>query len=338
MRILLTGSSGFIGRRIARAASNAGHEVRTLDRAASDRESPDFPYDLADGGSLDAALEGVDVVCHQAAKVGLGVHLGDMPDYVRDNDLGTAHLLAAMGRHDVAALVLASSMVVYGEGAYRCQVHGPQSAPAREIADLEGGRFDPTCPVCSDPLSPELVHEDAALDPRNTYAATKVTQEHLCQVWAHQTAGRVIALRYHNVYGPGMPRDTPYAGVASIFRSQIASGVAPQVFEDGAQRRDFVHVDDVAAANVASIDAVRRVDSGQRAFTAFNVGSGQVRTVHDMASALSEALGGEAPEVTGQYRLGDVRHITASSQRIRDELSWRPQVDFADGMKQLAAE
>lgn len=336
MRVLLTGSSGFIGRRIARAASDAGHEVRTLDRLAPVGAGPDVQVDLTAAASLDAALDGVDVVCHQAAKVGLGLHLADMPDYVRDNDLGTAELLAAMGRREVTALVLASSMVVYGEGAYRCSEHGQQAAPPRAVENLDTGSFDPGCALCGEPLAPELVHENAPLDPRNSYAASKVAQEHLSRVWAHSTGGRAIALRYHNVYGPGMPRNTPYAGVASIFRSQIASGDPPQVFEDGAQRRDFVHVDDVAAANIAAIDAVFSGEAPP--FTAYNVGSGQVRTVHDMALALSEALGGLPPQVTGQYRLGDVRHITASSRRIGDELGWRPQVDFAHGMKQLAAE
>jgi dTDP-L-rhamnose 4-epimerase len=333
MRILLTGSSGFIGRRIAQAADAAGYEVRTFDRSPD--LDPEFLADVTDAAALDTAMDGVDVVCHQAAKVGLGVHLSDMPDYVRDNDLGTAEVLAAMERAGVMSLVLASSMVVYGEGAYRCEQHAAQPAPPRTVADLDGGLFDPRCAQCGGALTPELVAEGAPLDPRNTYAATKVTQEHLGAVWAHTTEGSAIALRYHNVYGPGMPRNTPYAGVASIFRSHIADGRPPQVFEDGAQRRDFVHVDDVAAANLAAIDAVR---TGTHRFRPYNVGSGQVRTVHDMASALSDALGGKRPQVTGQYRLGDVRHITASSQRIRDELSWRPQIDFADGMKQLAAE
>ncbi|MCZ3385547.1 MAG: NAD-dependent epimerase/dehydratase family protein, partial [Actinomycetia bacterium] len=151
-----------------------------------------------------------------------------------------------------------------------------------------------------------------------------------------QSGGRAIALRYHNVYGPGMPRDTPYAGVASIFRSALLGGQAPRVFEDGRQRRDFVHVDDVARANIASINAVTR--DATQPFLAYNVGSGEVRSVHDMAIALAEALDGPEPVLTGQFRLGDVRHITADSSRLRHELGWRPEVTFADGMRELAAE
>ena len=179
MSILLTGSSGFIGRRIARLASDRGLELRTLDRAASFDQTPDLLVDITDSATLDAALDGVHVVCHQAAKVGLGVHLDDMPDYVRDNDLGTAQLLAAMGRRNVSSLVLASSMVVYGEGAYHCETHRSQAAPPRRTEDLAEGRFDPACSLCGAPLKPELVTEGAPLDPRNTYAASKVAQEHL---------------------------------------------------------------------------------------------------------------------------------------------------------------
>jgi dTDP-L-rhamnose 4-epimerase len=141
-------------------------------------------------------------------------------------------------------------------------------------------------------------------------------------------------LRYHNVYGPGMPRDTPYAGVASIFRSALARGQAPRVFEDGGQRRDFVHVEDVAEANLAALHALEdREPGGSRCY---NVGSGTVHTVGDMAAALAAGHGGPPPLVTGEYRLGDVRHITADSTRLREELGWRPRVPFATGMAAFA--
>ncbi|MEO8107795.1 MAG: NAD-dependent epimerase/dehydratase family protein [Actinomycetes bacterium] len=339
MRILVTGGLGFIGRRVVLAALHGMHEVRLLDRTPglpSDSPVEVIEASVTDPEAVDYALEGVDVVCHQAAKVGLGVDLQDMPAYVADNDYGTAVLLSGMVRQGVDRLVLASSMVIYGEGRYECGEHGQQPAPPRTIEALKAGEFDPPCPICSAPLVPGLVQEGAPIDPRNTYAASKASQEYLAAIWAHQTGGRTIALRYHNVYGPGMPRDTPYAGVASIFRSALRNGEAPHVFEDGKQRRDFVHVDDVARANIASINAVTR--DSHEPFKAFNVGSGDVRTVHDMASALSEALEGPEPVVTGEFRLGDVRHITADSALLRRELGWRPEVSFADGMRELAGE
>lgn len=339
MRILVTGGLGFIGRTIVMTALEGGHEVRILDRtpALPSTSTVDVVTgDVTDASTTEAALAGVDVVCHQAAKVGLGVNLQDMPDYVSDNDGGTAVLLAAMHRTGVDRLVLASSMVVYGEGRYDCPEHGLQPAPPRTQSALEAGQFEPTCGICGVPMTPGLVLEDAPHDPRNAYAASKIAQEHLTSIWANQTGGRAIALRYHNVYGPGMPRDTPYAGVASIFRSALLGGEAPQVFEDGKQRRDFVHVADVARANIASINAVTR--DATAPFRAYNVGSGEVRSVHDMARALAETLQGPEPVVTGQFRLGDVRHITADSQRLGRELGWIPDVSFADGMRELAAE
>lgn len=319
--------------------SAAGHRVAALDL----RPNPHSPAgvetivgDVCDGGLLDQVLPGVDMVCHQAAKVGLGVSAQDLPDYVRHNDLGTAEVLAAMDRCRVGRMVLASSMVVYGEGRYECEQHGRVAAPPRRIADLEAGQFDPRCATCDAPLTPGLIDEDSILDPRNAYAATKLAQEHLVSSWTRQVNGSAIALRYHNVYGPRMPRDTPYAGVASIFRSMIAAGKAPAVFEDGAQRRDFVHVRDVAAANLAAVNALEPSSASPGTSRAYNVCSGQVRTVHDLASALSEELGGQTPRVTGQFRLGDVRHITASPQRIREELGWTSRIGFADGVAELS--
>ena len=211
--------------------------------------------------------------------------------------------------------------------------------PPRQAADLDAGRFEPRCERCGEPLSPELVPEDAPLGPRNVYADTKVAQEHLAGSWARATGGQAVALRYHNVYGPGMPRDTPYAGVASFFRSALAAGRAPRVFEDGAQRRDFVHVRDVAGATVAALDALagRGVPGGPGTLRAYNVGSGTPRTVGQLASALADAYGGPDPVITGEYRLGDVRHVTASSERIWRELRWRAAVPFAEGIAEFAA-
>jgi dTDP-L-rhamnose 4-epimerase len=166
--------------------------------------------------------------------VGLGTDIGDIADYVSHNDLGTAVLLRALAATAFAGrLVLASSMVVYGEGGYACPQHGVVRPPPRAAHDLDAGRFEPPCPVCGAPLDAQAVPEDAAPDPRNVYAATKVAQEHLCAAFGRETGAAVTALRYHNVYGPRMPRDTPYAGVASIFRSALAAGGVPRVFEDG---------------------------------------------------------------------------------------------------------
>ncbi|MFJ8438803.1 NAD-dependent epimerase/dehydratase family protein [Kitasatospora griseola] len=346
MRILVTGGAGFIGSTVVREMVAAGHEVRVLDALLPavhpSAVMPVLPEgvetrhgDVRDAAEVERALAGVDAVCHQAAMVGLGLDLDDAPAYAGCNDLGTAVLLAAMARANVRDLVLAGSMVVYGEGRYRCSVHGDVSPGPRRPDELDAGRFEPPCPQCGAELTAGLVTEDAPSDPRNVYAATKLAQEHLAAAWARACGGRVLTLRYHNVYGPGMPRDTPYAGVASLFRSALAQGAAPRVFEDGGQRRDFVHVRDVAAANVAALAAVG--DRLPGSVRAYNVGSGEVRTVGELAEALAAAYGGPAPVVTGEYRLGDVRHITADSSRLRTELGWMPGVAFADGMREFAA-
>jgi dTDP-L-rhamnose 4-epimerase len=340
--VLVTGGAGFIGTHVVTALLGAGHRVTVLDsghRGAHRGPLPDdvagapvHRIDVTDRPAVEAALAGVDVVAHQAAMVGLGVDLDDLPEYVRCNDLGTAVLLAAMARAGIHRLVLAGSMVVYGEGAYACPEHGAVRPAPRTVADLAAGRFEPGCTVCGAALRPGLVDEDAVLDPRSVYAATKLAQEHLTAAWARQTGATVVALRYHNVYGPGMPRDTPYSGVAALFRSALEAGRAPRVFEDGGQRRDFVHVRDVAAANLAAVTA-----TGTRTgWRAYNVASGRPATVGEMAAELARATGGPSPVVTGEFRIGDVRHVVASPERARTELGFRAAVGLADGVAEFA--
>ncbi|MEO6501025.1 MAG: NAD-dependent epimerase/dehydratase family protein [Jatrophihabitantaceae bacterium] len=340
MKILLTGGAGFIGRHLLAELAALGHEVRVLDSLRPDVHRGPAPSlqaelvraDVRDPNAVEQALHDVEAVCHLAAKVGLGVDVRDLPDYASSNDLGTAVLLAGMARAGVGRLVLASSMVVYGEGLGLCPAHAQVRPGPRTEAMLAAGQFEPPCPICGLALLPALVAEDAPVDPRNAYAASKSAQEQLAASWARMTGGQVAAMRYHNVYGPGMPRDTPYAGVAAIFMSALRSGNAAQVYEDGGQRRDFVHVRDIASATAAALGAP--VADGT--LRAYNVGSGTPRTVGEMAAALSLAVAGPSPRITGAYRLGDVRHITADSARLRAELSWQPTVDFAVGIAELA--
>ncbi|MBO1330370.1 NAD-dependent epimerase/dehydratase family protein [Streptomyces sp. VRA16 Mangrove soil] len=328
MRVLVTGGAGFIGSHVVEALRARGHEAFVFDV----RDDPGA--DVRDPEAVAQALKGVDAVCHQAAMVGLGNGVTDAAAYVSRNDLGTAVLVSAMAQAGIARLVLAGSMVVYGEGRYSCPRHGDVRPGPRAAGDLDAGRFEPLCPSCGAALTPALIGEDAPADPRNVYAATKLTQEHLAAAWARTSGGSALSLRYHNVYGPRMPRDTPYAGVASFFRSALARGEAPRVFEDGRQRRDFVHVRDVAAANVVALEA----DAAGGALRAYNVGSGVPHTVGELARALAAACRGPEPVVTGEFRLGDVRHITADSSRLRAELGWRPVVAFEDGMREFAGE
>jgi dTDP-L-rhamnose 4-epimerase len=341
MRVLITGGAGFIGSHIADLLTKRGNEVVSLDALlpAAHGEAPESSHthsvvhgDVRDPRVLDELLPGVDVVCHQAAMVGHGLDPSDAPEFVSHNDFGTAVLLAALHRHGVRRLVLASSMVVYGEGRYECARHGVVPAAPRATRDIDAGLFEPPCPQCGAPLEQGLVSEDAAMDPRSTYAATKVAQEHLAGAWARQTGGGVWALRYHNVYGARMPRDTPYAGVASIFRSALERGEAPQVMEDGKQHRDFVHVTDVASINALAVAA----DPPPGLCAPLNVCSGEPHTIGELANALADNINGPRPSIVGGARPGDVRHIVADPARAERILGFRAEVGFTAGVAGFA--
>ncbi len=344
MRVLVTGGAGFIGGHIVDLLVAGGHEVVVLDNLDAHAHAgvpsylnPHAHYesgDVTDASAWRRVLPGIDAISHQAAMVGLGVDFDDVRRYVDTNDGGTAAGLWAMHHMGFRGrFVLASSMVVYGEGGYRCPTHGEVRPGPRAVDDLERGCFEPRCPACAEALDPFPINETAPLDPRNIYAATKVHQEHLAAAFAREHDASVIALRYHNVYGPRMPRDTPYAGVASIFRSAVEAGAAPRVFEDGGQIRDFVHVQDVAAANLLALTA-----PPEESFIACNIASGEPHTIGELADVLCAAAPRSVrPVRTGQYRLGDVRHVFADTGRATRLLDYRPSVSFETGMREFAS-
>ena len=335
MKVVVSGGAGFIGSHVVDVLIDAAHDVVVIDR-----EPPRYPngqatylqFDVRDPLVWLRALDDADAVSHQAARVGLGVRFADVADYVSDNDAGTAAMLLAMDQVGFTGrIVLASSMVVYGDGAYSCRACGSVRPAERPVERLAGGLFEPACPHCGGDLQPELTKEDAQIDPRNVYAATKIHQEHLCFAYGRESGTSVVALRYHNVYGPRSPVDTPYAGVASVFLSALRAGNAPQVFEDGGQRRDFVHVSDVARANLLALEAPPEVEG------ALNIASGSPHTILDMATELWSSLGchAPAPEVTAAWRLGDVRHIQASPALAASVLGFEAATSFSDGISEL---
>ena len=339
MRVLLTGGAGFIGRHVLHELLAHGHEVRVFDSLRPDVHGTDSPRslegaelhiaDVRDASAVNKAVIGIDAVIHLAAKVGLGVDIYDLPDYAGSNEVGTAVLLAGMARAGVSRLTLASSMVVYGEGLAPCIEHGMVRPAPRSETALAAGQFEPPCPTCGRPLGHALVDESAPFDPRNAYASSKVAQEFYAGNWARLSGGSVTALRYHNVYGPGMPRDTPYAGVAAIFTSAC-----------GAERR-HKYLRTGASAEISFMCATWPMRRSMLAKNK-NPASRPSMSVQGRRapSVRWRGVGRSAerarPEITGRYRLGDVRHITADSSRLRRELSWLPQVDFRQGMNELA--
>ncbi len=342
--VLVTGGAGFIGSHIVDALVAAGERVRVLDALlpAAHQRRPDYlnPQaefvhgDVSDPRTVARALGGVGAVCHQAAMVGLGQNVSTSPTT-------SATTISApqrcCGSWPPAASPGGSCWPAAWSSTARAATGAPSTARCgaapRAVSDLRAGRFEPGCPACGAELQPVAVDESAPLDPRNVYAATKLQQEHLCFAFARETGIPVTALRYHNVYGPRMPRDTPYAGVAAIFASALAAGRTPRVFEDGGQRRDFVHVRDVARANLAALLREAPLPG------AFNVASGTPHTVGEMARALAAASGGHAPApvITGEFRRGDVRHVFASARRAEHELGFSAQEGFEAGMAEFSS-
>ena len=343
--LLITGGAGFIGTAITTAALEAGHDVRIIDARLAPahpvppvvpEDAQDLHADIRDPEALATALDGVDVVCHQAAMVGRGQHIADAPEYASCNDLGTALLLRAMTEAGLTRLVMASSVVVYGDGQGVCDTHGAVSAQPRTAEAVADGRYEPTCPRCAGPLAFTEVDEDAPAQPRNVYGATKLAQEHLARAWADQTGSRAVALRYHQVYGPGMNRYSSYSGVTCAFRSVVADGGTIGVYEDGLMRRDFIHVRDIAGANLAAIEAVS-ADVARPAYRAYNVATGTPTTVFDLAATMARIAGAPEPVLTGACRFDDVRHIVARPDRIAAELGWRARVPLAEGLTEFVA-
>lgn len=370
MKILVTGGAGFIGSHLVDALVAKGHDVRVYDslvpqvhgrRTTDDGRPPaylnpkaKFMYgDVCDAGSLREALRGVEVVFHQAAEVGVGQSMYEITRYVDANTGGTGVLLELLSNepHTVQKLIVASSMSIYGEGAYECPGHGvvhPQLRPEEQLeardwearcpvpvegsrSKVKGSTFQPfNLPTCNRELRPIPTSEDKPLFPTSIYAISKMDQELMCLAIGRAYDIPTVALRYFNVYGPRQALSNPYTGVAAIFSSRLLNGNPPLVFEDGHQSRDFIHVSDIVRANLLALER------GEANFGVFNVGTGRPTTVLDVAHALAEGLGVDVePQIVDQYRAGDIRHCVADIARIREALGFEPQVRFEDGMHDL---
>ncbi len=341
--VLVTGGAGFVGSHLCDALLGSGHKVRVLDNLTAQVHGDSLPGylsshvelvrgDMRDEAAVAAALEGVEVVFHLAAAVGVGQSMYEIAHYMGSNTQGTAVLLQQLlnRRSQVQKLVLASSMSIYGEGKYLCAQCGEAAPPLRSKEQLRAKEWEMLCPVCGKTLTPIATDESKPLQCSSIYALSKKDQEEMCLLFGRTYGLPVVGLRYFNIYGPRQALSNPYTGVAAIFAARLLNGNPPLVFEDGNQMRDFVSVRDVAQANLLAMET-----SGADGM-ALNIGSGEPISIREVGAALASALGTDIPaELTGKYRAGDIRHCFGDISAARRTLGYEPQVRFNEGVKEL---
>jgi len=344
-RILVTGGAGFVGSHTVDALLQRGHAVRIFDSLTSQVHSEGPPEylpgdveivrgDMRDLNAVRRALDGVEVVYHLAAAVGVGQSMYEIAHYMGANTQGTANLLQALldTKTRLEKLIVASSMSIYGEGEYNCVACGMVAPPPRENRQLAAKVWETLCPNCGAALQPVPTRESKPLQCTSIYALSKKDQEEMTLLWGRTYGIPVVALRYFNIYGSRQALSNPYTGVAAIFAARLMNRNRPLVFEDGRQMRDFVSVQDVVAANLLAME--RTEADGM----ALNIGSGDAVTVQQVAEALAAALGSDiAPEISQKYRAGDIRHCFADIAEAAAVLGYRPEVRFRDGVRELVA-
>jgi dTDP-L-rhamnose 4-epimerase len=343
--ILITGGAGFIGSRLALRLLAAGHRVRVLDTLAEQIHGPD-PFSSPLFRSIDGKVEflrgsvtckdalmsvlpGVDTVVHLAAETGTGQSMYAIQHYVDVNIGGTAMLLDLIANQPfpVRKLVVASSRAVYGEGKYRCAIHGVVYPSSRQEAAMEAGDFSVRCPACRSLVEVLATDENTPVRPASVYGITKLAQEQMVLTVSQAKGISALAFRYQNVYGPGQSLSNPYTGMLSIFSTRIRNGNSINIFEDGKESRDFVFIDDVVDVTARGIEYEKPL------VDVFNVGSGEPTDVLTIASTLCRLFGNDVPiNVSGQFRSGDIRHNFADLAKIRGTLRFEPTVRIQEGL------
>jgi dTDP-L-rhamnose 4-epimerase len=341
--ILITGGAGFVGSHLADALLERGHNVRIFDNLTEQVHRDGVPAYLSpeaelvrgniqDAAAVRGALEGIEVVFHMAAAVGVGQSMYEIEHYMGTNTQGTAVLLQELlnRKNQVQKLVLASSMSIYGEGKYLCASCGEAAPTLRSNDQLRAKRWEVECPTCGETLSPVPTDESKPLQCSSIYALSKKDQEEMCLLFGRTYGLPVVALRYFNIYGTRQSLSNPYTGVAAIFASRLMNGNPPLIFEDGRQMRDFVSVRDVVDANLLAME--RSTADGM----ALNIGSGEPISISEVAAELSRAMDRNIPAaLTLKYRAGDVRHCFGDISAARKYLGYAPKMRFAEGLKDL---
>lgn len=351
MNVLITGGAGFIGSNLALALVGKGHQVTVLDTLSAqihganpEQQSPLYlsikdkvrfvQGSVCDQSAWRQVLSGQDAIVHLAAETGTGQSMYEIKRYVDVNVGGTALMLDLLANteHDVKKVVVASSRSIYGEGKYRSQALGIVYPDARKDEDMRAGRFDPLCPQTGEPLELLATDEESKIHPSSVYGITKQNQEQMVMTVCGSIGIGATALRYQNVYGPGQSLSNPYTGILSIFSTRIKNGNGLSIFEDGKESRDFVYVDDVVEATTLALL------SGAANGEVFGIGSGIPTDVLTVASMLVKHYGIEVPvQVTGSYRLGDIRHNYADLSKAHRLLGFEPKVDFNEGIRRFTA-
>ena len=342
-RVLITGGAGFIGRFVTIELLKRGYTVRVLDSlieqvhgeidgaALLDKQAEFIRGDIRDKAAVLRALSGVDSVVHLAAEVGVGQSMYEVERYTATNDVGTAVLFEALIDRPVRRVVTASSMSVYGEGLYK-DIDGGVVETARRAALSDGQRIWDPCDALGRPLTPVATPEWKRPDLASVYALNKFVQERMTHIMSAPYGIESVCLRLFNVYGPGQALSNPYTGVLAIFAARLLNGQQPMIFEDGEQRRDFVHVGDVARVFADALELPSAAGG------TFNIGSGHDRSVTEVAIALARAMGKNAiePEIVGKARTGDIRHCFCDATLAVERLGFRAEQDFGDGLADLA--
>lgn len=344
--VLITGGAGFIGSNLALKLKQKGYEVTVLDNLSpqihgensslyeSIKNEVRFIHgDVRKEKDWHTALKGQHVIIHLAAETGTGQSMYEVQKYVETNINGTAIMLDYLvnEQHQVKKVVIASSRAIYGEGKYECELHGAVYPKDRLEKDLLEGSYEPKCPICKSEVKIRATDEESKIHPSSLYGITKQNQEQMVLNICQSVNIPAVAFRYQNVYGPGQSLKNPYTGILSIFSTQIRNGNAINIFEDGQESRDFVYIDDVVEATILGVESQRND------YDVFNVGSGVQTTVMQVATNLHEFYNSNVDiKVTGNFRIGDIRHNFADLQKIKEKLNFVPKINFEIGLKNFA--